>query len=123
MAYIKFSYKFMIEMFSTVIYAFLYAQLCPTLFNPMDYSLPDSSVHEFSRQEYWSGLPFPTPRDRPNPGIEPSLLHLLQWQVDSLPLSHQGGLSIFPQIQGSCHHFVSEHSCCEYILIPLCLMA
>ena len=25
---------------------------------------------EFSRQEYWSGLPFPTPRDLPNPGIE-----------------------------------------------------
>ena len=23
------------------------------------------------RQEYWSGLPFPTPRDLPNPGIEP----------------------------------------------------
>ena len=27
---------------------------------------------EFSRQEYWSGLPFPTPGDRPNPGIEPT---------------------------------------------------
>ena len=25
----------------------------------------------FSRQEYWSGLPFPTPKDLPNPGIEP----------------------------------------------------
>ena len=27
---------------------------------------------EFSRQEYWSGLPFPSPGDLPNPGIEPS---------------------------------------------------
>ena len=26
---------------------------------------------EFSRQEYWSGLPFPSPRDRPDPGIKP----------------------------------------------------
>ena len=26
---------------------------------------------EFSRQEYWSGLPFPSPRDLPDPGIEP----------------------------------------------------
>ena len=26
---------------------------------------------EFSRKEYWSGLPFPTPGDPPNPGIEP----------------------------------------------------
>ena len=38
-------------------------------------------------QEYWSRLPFPTPGDLPNPGIK---LHLLPWQVDSLPLSHQG---------------------------------
>ena len=26
---------------------------------------------EFSRQEYWSGVPFPSPEDLPNPGIEP----------------------------------------------------
>ena len=42
------------------------------LFDPMDCSLPSSSVHGiFSRQEYWSGLPFPPPGDFPNPGIEP----------------------------------------------------
>ena len=29
---------------------------------------------EFSRQEYWSGLAFPTPGDLPNPGIEPAAL-------------------------------------------------
>ncbi|ELR46456.1 hypothetical protein M91_05097, partial [Bos mutus] len=29
---------------------------------------------EFSRQEYWSGLPFPPPGDLPNPGIEPMSL-------------------------------------------------
>jgi len=28
----------------------------------------------FSRQEYWSGLPFPPPGDLPNPGIEPTFL-------------------------------------------------
>ena len=32
------------------------AQSCPTLWDPMDCSLPGSSVMEFSRQEYWSGL-------------------------------------------------------------------
>ena len=37
---------------------------------------------EFSRQEYWNGLPFPSPWNLPNPGI------VLHWQVDSLPLSH-----------------------------------
>ena len=49
-------------------------QLCPTLCDPMDCSLPGSSVHEFYRQEYWSGLPFPSPGDLPNPGIEPGSL-------------------------------------------------
>ena len=29
---------------------------------------------EFSRQEYWSGLPFPPPEDTPDPGIEPASL-------------------------------------------------
>ena len=36
----------------------------------MDCSLPGSSVHGFSRQEYRSGLPFPSPEDLPNPGTE-----------------------------------------------------
>ena len=47
------------------------AQSCLTLCDPMDCSLPGSSVHGFSRQEYWSGLPFPSPGDLSNPGIEP----------------------------------------------------
>ena len=41
----------------------------------------------FSRQEYWSGLPFPYPRDLPNSRIEPASF---AWQMDSLPLSHLG---------------------------------
>ena len=43
------------------------AQLCPTLRNP--HQAPPSMG--FSRQEYWSGVPFPSPEDLPNPGIEP----------------------------------------------------
>ena len=43
----------------------------------------------FSRQEYWSGMPFPSPGDLPHPRIKPVLfLHLLHWQEDPLPLSH-----------------------------------
>ena len=38
----------------------------------------------FPKQEYWSGLPFPSPGDLPYPGSNP------HWQADSLPLSHQG---------------------------------
>ena len=41
----------------------------------------------FSKQEYWSGLPCPPPRDLPNPGIEPRSPAL---QVDSLPPEPQG---------------------------------
>ena len=41
----------------------------------------------FSRQEYWSGLPFPSPGDLPDPGIKLASLTL---QVDSLPLRHLG---------------------------------
>ena len=37
---------------------------------------------EFFRQEYWSGFPFPSPRDVPNPGMEPGSSAL---QADSLP--------------------------------------
>ena len=47
------------------------AQLCPTLCDLMDYSPPGSSAMEFPRQEYWSGRPFPSLGDLPNPGIEP----------------------------------------------------
>ena len=36
-------------------------QSCPTLREPMDCSLPGSSVHGLSRQEYWSGVPSPSP--------------------------------------------------------------
>ena len=41
---------------------------------------------EFSRQEYWSGLPFPSPGDLLNPGIEPGYPAL---KADSLLLSHR----------------------------------
>ena len=41
----------------------------------------------FSRQEYWNGLPCPSPGDPPNLGIEPSSL---AWQVDSLPSEPPG---------------------------------
>ena len=60
------------------------------------YQTPPSM--EFSRQEYWSGLPFPSPEDLPNPGIEPGSPTL---QADALlsesprkPLIHNGNYLI-----------------------------
>ena len=58
-------------------------QSCPTL---CDLRQAPPSMG-FSRQEYWSGLPFPSPGNRPNPGIEPRSLTLY---TDALHLSHQG---------------------------------
>ena len=58
---------------------------CPTLFaSPWTVAHQASPSMGFSRQEYWSGLTFPSPGDLPDPGIEtvsPAL------QADSLPVS------------------------------------
>ena len=59
-----------------------------TLCDPMDCSLPGSSVHGILQEEYWSGLPFPLPGDLPNPGIELKSLASPALQVGSSPLSH-----------------------------------
>ena len=51
----------------------LVTKSCPTLCDPMDYIVACRAPlsMEFSRQEYWSGVPFPSPGDLPDPGIEP----------------------------------------------------
>ena len=65
----------------------LVAKSCPT-FGTVTHQAPLSMG--FLRQEYWSGLPFYFPGDRPEPGIEPESPAAPAWQVDSLPLNHQG---------------------------------
>ena len=49
---------------------------------------------EFSRQEYWSGLPFPSPGDLPGPGIEPRSPTL--W-ADALPSEPPGNQAFTSQ--------------------------
>ena len=68
----------------------LVVQLCLTLWGPMDYSPPGSSVHEFSRQEYWIGLHFFLQGVILTQGLNSHLLHFLHWWVGSLSLSHLG---------------------------------
>ena len=48
----------------------LVAQSCLTLCNPMDLALQAPLSMGFSRQEYWSGCPFPLPGDLPDSGIK-----------------------------------------------------
>ena len=47
------------------------AQLCLTLCDPWTVAYQAPLSMGFSRQEYWSGLPFPSPGDLPDPGIKP----------------------------------------------------
>ena len=61
----------------------LVAQSLLALCNPMDYIAHQAPLStEFSRQDSWNGLPFPSPGDLFNPGIEPRSPAL---QVDPLP--------------------------------------
>ena len=60
----------------------LVPKLCPTLATPWTVARQAPLSTGFSRQEYWSWLPFPSPGDLHNPGIEPKSPAL---QADSLP--------------------------------------
>ena len=75
----------------------LVAQSCPILCEPRGFVIPwspDQSM-EFSRQEYWSRLPFPSPGDVPDPGIE---LRSPALQADSLPYKPPGKSSMLNQL-------------------------
>ena len=82
----------------------LVTQSCPSLCDPMDCSLPAPLFMGFSRQEHWNGLPFPSPGDLPNPGIDlrsPALRQILSC------LSHRG------------IHFSSDAQSCPTLCDPM----
>ena len=56
----------------------LVTQLCLTLATPWTVARQAPLSMEFSRQQYWNGLQFPSPEDLPDPGIELGLLHFRQ---------------------------------------------
>ena len=62
-------------------------QSCLTFCDSIDCSPPGSSIHGIFQARYWSGLPFPSPGDLPDPGIEPGAPAL---QADSLPSEPRG---------------------------------
>ena len=73
---------------------FFVSNFFPSVWTPYRSSVTSDSATpwtiqsmEFSRPEYWSGQPFPSPGDLPNPGIEPRSPTL---QADSLPVEPQG---------------------------------
>ena len=60
----------------------LVAKSCPTLCNPIDCSPPAASIHGIFQARIQDGIPFPSPGDLSDPGIEPRSSAL---QADSLP--------------------------------------
>ena len=68
----------------------------------------------FPRQEYRSGLPFSSPGDLPEPGVEPASLESPALQADSLPFESPGKPNYI---------FVSSgHSFSTYVLIAFCVL-
>ena len=68
-------------------------QSCPTLCNPIDGRPPGSPVLGFSRQEYWSGLPLPSPMHESQSEVGQSCLTLSDPMDCSLPGSSVQGFS------------------------------
>ena len=71
---------------------------------------------EFSRQEYWSRLPFPTPGDLPNPGIKPKSLVSPALVGDSLPLGKPQMYLLTISYYVFLHLSISN---CHYLLQPI----
>ena len=71
----------------------LVAQLCPPLCHPWTVARQAPLSMEFFRQGYWSGLPFPTPGDLPDLGIEPVSPVSPSLTVGIFLLSHLGSLT------------------------------
>ena len=88
------------------------------------YVIPWTITHQaplsmgFSRQKYWSGLPFPLPGDLPTQGLNLCLLCLLFWQAGSLPLVPFGKPSVIFNTQNKlqCPQNISD-----YVLSIFCL--
>ena len=64
----------------------------------------------FSRQEYWSGLPFPSPRQPKD--LNPGLLHCRQTLY---PLSHKGSFYVWEDVNGWAHWIHSFHMHLSYL--------
>ena len=72
------------------LYALNHSVVSETFANPWTIVSQATPSTGFSRQEYCSPLPFLSPGDLLTQELNPSLLCLLHWQVDSLPRCHQG---------------------------------
>ena len=73
--------------------------------DPIDYSPPGSFVHGVLQARYWSELPFPSPGDLPDTGIEPEFPAL---QADSLPTESEAPIYALVVLKPA-PHYTSPH--------------
>ena len=66
---------------------------------------------EFSRQEYWSGLPCPPPADLPNPGIKPASLEHLFWARYPCGLVEGGDVKLRCPVSSESRHLSGAKRC------------
>ena len=96
---------------------------CVRLFvTPWTAANQDPQSMGFSRQEYWSGLPFPSPGDLPDPGIEPRSPAL---EADALTCFSKSSLNIWkftvhvllkPGLENFEHYFASVWDECHCVV-------
>ena len=95
----------------------LVVKSCLTLATPWTVAHQAPLSMGFSRQEYWSGFPFPSPGDRPNTGLEPGSLTL---QADSLPTKlggkHKNLLVLINSVKLQDTKYVYNNLLCFYTL-------
>ena len=81
----------------------LVTQSCPTLCDPADCSPPGSSVRGILQASIWGGLPFPSPGDLPDPGIQPMALALADVFFTTEPPGKPRGHTLILEVHSSTH--------------------
>ena len=121
----------MFQIYSGVVQLYIHVRvcskslpLCPTLCDPLDCGSPGSSVHGILQARILEWVSMPSSRGIfPTQGPNPCLLHLLQWQVGSLPRALPGK-PIYILLQILFHYRLlqdSEYSSLRYTVDPSCL--
>ena len=85
-----------------VVYGCLVTKSCPTIATPWTVAFQAPLSMGFSRQEYWSGLPFPSPGDLSDPGIKS---RSSAFQADSLSTELWGKI-LLPPVGSKHHHHI-----------------
>ena len=88
--YFCFAFFFSLQIFKVKMFFKTCAQLCLTHCDLKDCSPPGSSVHGIFQARVLEWVAISSSRGSSWPRIEPYVLHLLHWQVGSLPLNHLG---------------------------------